>query len=78
MSSEDVKEPTLREFAARFIAAVRPGFELPVPSPDAQAETRKQAAIARARAWWDQHQDSPQVLSKLVELNKASPSATSP
>jgi hypothetical protein len=78
MSSEDVTAVTIREFAARFIAEIHPEFELQVPSPDAQTEAQNQAAVARARAWWDRHQDSPETLAKLVELNRASSGAASP
>jgi hypothetical protein len=74
-SSEDGITAQNREFAAEWVRRFYPELAVELPPPDPAAEARNQSSVRAARAFWQQNQEQPAVLKKIVELNRASSGA---
>lgn len=64
-SSEDGRIHEARQYAARWIAEFQPGFEF---DPEEQPS---RAAVARARALWEQQRGTPEVRAKIEAINRS-------
>lgn len=68
-SSEDQNALERRRFAASLIEQFYPDLKLELPAPTLSAESKNQASVRAAKAWWSQHQGSAEVVQKLKQLN---------
>lgn len=68
-SSEDQNVLERRRFAASLIEHFYPELKLELPASTLAAESKNQASVRAAKAWWSQHQGSPEVVKMLKLLN---------
>lgn len=67
-----------RQFAARWIAELQPGFRLVADANDPAAERQNRVAVAAARARWTQQAGSPKTLAKISEINRGAGQGSTP
>lgn len=75
-SSEDGHVRETRQFAARWIAEIQPGFQLDPEAMNATALQQNSAAVARARALWAKQAGSPEIRAKMDAINRSAGQGT--